>query len=46
VDCVIAMVAGLVDAQISNDPGGRRWIRHLDRLIDLYVDDANQRSAR
>ena len=46
VDCVIAMVAGLVDAQISNDPGGRRWIRHLDRLIDLYLDDAEQRSAR
>ena len=43
VDCFVAMIAGLVDAQISNDPGGRRWIRHLDRLIDLYIDDAIQR---
>jgi AcrR family transcriptional regulator len=46
VDCVVAMVAGLVDAQMSNDPGGRRWIRHLDRLIDLYLDDARRRSTR
>ena len=46
VDCFVAMIAGLVDAQMSNDPGGNRWVRHLDRLIDLYLDDANRRSAR
>jgi len=40
VDCIIAMVAGVIDAQTSNDPGGDRWTRHLDRLIDLYLDDA------
>jgi hypothetical protein len=39
------LIAGLVDAQIGNDPGGRRWIRHLDRLIDLYIDDAIQRRS-
>ena len=43
VDCVIAMVAGLIDAQVANDPGGDRWTRHLDRLIDLYLDDAQRR---
>jgi hypothetical protein len=43
VDCFVAMVAGLVDAQMSNDPGGNRWVRHLDRLIDLYLDDADRR---
>ena len=42
-DCFIAMVAGLIDAQISNDPGGNRWTRHLDRLTDMYLDDAKQR---
>jgi AcrR family transcriptional regulator len=42
-DCFIAMVAGLIDAQISNDPGGDRWTRHLDRLIDLHLDDALRR---
>ena len=44
VDCIVAVVAGLIDAQASNDPGGDRWIRHLDRLIDLHLDDARTRS--
>jgi AcrR family transcriptional regulator len=46
VDCFIAMVAGLIDAQISNDPRGDRWTRHLNRLTDLYLDDIEQRSPR
>jgi AcrR family transcriptional regulator len=45
VDCIVAMVAGLMAAQMSNEPGGNRWTRHLERLIDLYVDDAIQRST-
>ena len=45
VDCFIAMVAGLVAAQVSNDPGGDRWIRHLDRLIDMHLDDARRRRS-
>src|SRR3954454_14570515 len=45
-DCFVAMVAGLVEAQNSNDPGGHRWTRHLDRLTDLYLDDATQRRRR
>jgi AcrR family transcriptional regulator len=44
IDCIVAVTAGLVDAQTSNEPGGRRWIRHLDRLVDLLVDDALDRS--
>jgi hypothetical protein len=46
VDCFVAMVGGLVDAQISNDPGGDRWTRHLDRLTDMYLDDAKRRRPR
>jgi AcrR family transcriptional regulator len=38
VDCFIAMVGGLIDSQMSNDPSGNRWTRHLDRLIDMYID--------
>jgi AcrR family transcriptional regulator len=45
IDCVVAVTAGLMEAQLSNDPGGRRWTRHLDHLVDLLVDDANARSA-
>jgi len=40
IDCIVAMTAGLTEAQLSNDPGGVRWLRHLDRLVDLLVDDA------
>src|SRR5918992_338385 len=40
VDCFVAMMAGLIDAQASNDPDGDRWIRHLDRMIDLHLDHA------
>ena len=44
IDCIVAMTAGLMDAQMSNDPGGNRWTRHLNRLADLLVDDAITRS--
>ncbi len=43
VDCMIAMVAGLIEAQLSNEPGGDRWLRHLDRMVDLLADDAHVR---
>jgi AcrR family transcriptional regulator len=46
IDCFIAMVAGLVDAQASNDPGGTRWTRHLDRLIDMHLDNPHRRRTR
>ena len=44
-DCIVAMTAGLTEAQLSNDPGGNRWLRHLDRLVDLLVDDAIARGG-
>jgi AcrR family transcriptional regulator len=46
IDCVVAITAGLIDAQLSNDPGGNRWIRHLNRLVDLLVDEAATRSKQ
>lgn len=45
IDCIVAMTAGLMDAQVANDPTGDRWIRHLDRLVDLLVDDAHTRRS-
>lgn len=44
IDCIVAIVAGLMEAQLSNDPGGNRWTRHLNRLVDLYIDDVLERS--
>jgi AcrR family transcriptional regulator len=46
VDCFVAMVGGLIAAQDSNEPGGDRWTRHLDRLIDLYLDNPIERNTR
>ena len=45
IDCIVAMTAGLTEAQLSNDPGGNRWLRHLNRLVDLLVDDAIARGG-
>jgi AcrR family transcriptional regulator len=38
-DLFVAIVSGLVDAQLANDPGGQRWSRLLDRAIDMFADD-------
>src|SRR4051794_20474251 len=46
IDCVVAVTAGLMQAQRTNDPGGTRWVRHLDRMVDLILDDATQRRHR
>ena len=42
---IVAITAGLMEAQLSNDPGGNRWTRHLNRLIDLLVDDVITRKG-
>jgi AcrR family transcriptional regulator len=46
IDCLVAITAGLMEAQLANDPGGKRWTRHLDRLTDLYLDDIQRRRTR
>jgi hypothetical protein len=46
IDCIVAMVGGLIEAQLANDPGGNRWSRHLNRLVDLYLNDVLTRSNR
>ena len=37
-DLFVAIVGGLADAQLANDPGGDRWARLLPRAIDMYAD--------
>ncbi len=37
VDLWTAMLTGLTDQQISNDPGGDRWERIIDRAIDMVL---------
>jgi AcrR family transcriptional regulator len=38
-DLFTAVVAGLIDQQLANDPGGTRWIAQLPRLVDMIADD-------
>lgn len=36
-DLWTAVLTGLTDQQISNDPGGDRWARVLDRAVDMVL---------
>lgn len=36
-DLYTALLTGLTDQQISNDPGGDRWGRLLDDALDMYL---------
>lgn len=38
VDLWTAMITGLTAQQISNDPGGHRWARLLEELVDLFCE--------
>lgn len=37
-DLFTALLGGLTDAQLANDPGGDRYSRLLERAIDMYAD--------
>ena len=36
-DLLTAVSTGLADQQISNDPGGDRWLRQVDRAADMLA---------
>ena len=38
IDLFTALGTGLADQQISNDPGGDRWIRLIDDAVDMFAD--------
>ncbi|GII01670.1 TetR/AcrR family transcriptional regulator [Planobispora takensis] len=42
-DLLTAVVTGLTDQQISNDPGGDRWIRLLDEAMEMYFAHISKR---
>jgi AcrR family transcriptional regulator len=45
-DLWTALVAGLAVQQLANDPGGRRWLRLVDRAVDMYADHVLGTSPR
>ena len=38
VDLFTAIGTGLADQQLSNDPGGDRWIRLIDDAVEMFYD--------
>ncbi len=36
-DLATALVTGLVDQQVSNDPGGDRWTRLIDEAVAMFL---------
>lgn len=43
IDLMVALVGGLADSQLANEPGGDRWTRLLPRAIDMFVRDIETR---
>src|SRR5450759_5467490 len=37
VDVWTALLTGLVDQQVSNDPGGNRWTRLVDDVVHMFL---------
>jgi AcrR family transcriptional regulator len=46
VDLLTALLTGLVDQQISNDPGGDRWTRLIDDAIDMFFTHCQRSGQR
>jgi hypothetical protein len=38
-------MTGLVDQQISNDPGGDRWIRLIDDAVVMFLAHCADKNA-
>jgi len=45
-DLLTALLTGLVDQQISNDPGGDRWTRLHDEAIDMFFRHLDTKHGR
>lgn len=45
VDLLTALLSGLVNQQISNDPGGDRWTRLIDDAVEMFFTHC-ERSPR
>ncbi len=46
VDLLTALLTGLVDQQISNDPGGDRWTRLIDDAIEMFFTHCQRSGQR
>ena len=44
-DLWTAVLTGLTDQQISNDPGGTRWTQLVDRAVDMLMAEGRETTA-
>ncbi len=44
-DIWTALVSGLSAQQIANDPGGSRWLRLVDDVVDMYLDHITRKPS-
>jgi AcrR family transcriptional regulator len=44
IDVFTAVVNGLAHQQVANDPGGTRWVRLADRVVDMFLADVKSRN--
>ena len=45
-DLFTALLTGLTDQQLSNDPGGNRWGRLLDDAVDMFLAHVRARKGK
>jgi len=45
-DLFTALVAGVINQQLSNDPGGNRYSRHIDRIVDMYLSQMAPKNSK
>jgi AcrR family transcriptional regulator len=45
-DLFTALGTGLTDQQLSNDPGGDRWIRLIDDAVEMFYDHMTRRAGQ
>lgn len=45
-EIVTSLISGLVSQQLANQPGGHRFIRHVDEVIDMYLNHVKQSGSR
>ncbi len=46
VDLFTALGTGLTDQQLSNDPGGDRWIRLIDDAAEMFYDHMTKKATQ
>jgi AcrR family transcriptional regulator len=42
-DVFTSLVSGLAHQQVANDPGGRRWVRRADQVVEMFLADVDRR---